>query len=78
MNMDQSPDFSLDDRMRIDGGGTGGSEEDTSSLEKKFRTNSLLLVSFPWFTSLPMVDEKISDLLHKDKEYGYVRHFSNL
>jgi hypothetical protein len=49
------------------------SEENTSSLEEYFRTNSLLLASFPWFTSLPMVETKISDALNEDESQYYVR-----
>jgi hypothetical protein len=77
--MDESAD---ENAMNIDNpnntSSAGPSEENTTSIEKNFRTNSLLFASFPWFTSLPMVDNKISELLHGEVEYGYVRQLSNL
>jgi hypothetical protein len=42
-----------------------------------FRTRSLLLATFPWFTSLPMVSKNLSEVF-KNPGYercGFVRHF---
>lgn len=74
--MDESTNLAFDNNMDIDDQDSSlasRSEEDTSSLEKYFRTNSLLLASFPWFTCLPMVDTKISDLLNEGEDQSYVR-----
>jgi hypothetical protein len=73
--MDMSIDQTFDNNMQVDDetSTANRSEENTSPLVKSLRTRSLLLASFPWFTCLPMVDTKISDLLNKDERQGYVR-----
>jgi len=73
--MDMSIDQTFDNNMQVDDetSATNRSEENTSPLVKSFRSNSLLLASFPWFTCLPMVDTKIGDILNKDEKQGYIR-----
>jgi hypothetical protein len=82
MNVDHQEDtmdgsnLARDDGMNVDNrefSPANRSGEDTSSPEEYFRTSSLLLASFPWFTYLPMVDTKISDILDEDESQGYVR-----
>lgn len=59
-----------DDQMAL----TTNSETDELN---HFRRNSLLLVSFPWFTSIPMAMTDLAYPLREEREYGYVSRSSN-
>ena len=71
--MNITHDITSNDDMDIDNQGTSSATNNESeSQEKKIQTNSLLLANFPWFTVLPMVDNEIAPLLHKNRDLGYV------
>jgi hypothetical protein len=46
---------------------------DTQTYESSLRINSLLLASFPWYTSLPMIGTPIAQGL-SENHYALVRH----
>lgn len=54
-----------ENRMQVDREG---------DLQKKpFRRNSRLLATFPWSTSLPMVETDLAEPLPEDDQCGFVR-----
>ena len=59
---------------------TGNEPSENGSATVFFRTKSLLLATFPWFSSLIMVPRKLSQLLEDPtyQHYGIVHQFLNL
>jgi hypothetical protein len=55
---------------------TERSEEDALSTVNLFRTKSLLLATFPWFTVLPMVPSKLVENIGETRD-AFVRHSFN-
>ena len=62
----------LDDQMAIDDDPSITSSE-SNKITTIFRTKSLVLATFPWFTTTVMEPSSLTKISRKREEYGYVR-----
>ena len=62
----------LDDQMAIDDDPSITLPE-SSEITAIFRTKSLVLATFPWFTTAVMEPSSLTKKTRKKEEYGYVR-----
>lgn len=62
----------LDDGMAVDDHNAHSISKD-NELMPSFRTKSLVLATFPWLTSIPMIPTSLTGPLRKDDERGFVR-----
>ena len=72
------PTVSSDNQMQTDDNApslTNLNTPQNENLETPFRTNSLLLVTFPWFTPINMVSTSLSEQFPRPTDTGFVRRF---
>ena len=69
MQVDENTASCTDTNIQLEPGNEGP--------QTPFQTLSLLLATFPWFTSLPMVSTNLSKILKNPRyqHYGFVCHF---